>query len=105
MIGACVSRFPFWMSCGLPSSMGSRRTNRMVRAAARRRPCSPTRGGCTPARWPGRDPDIRQQGEQQAVTQMVAGVEDRLNLFGRKDFRARRRFAHRDRNHQRQAVH
>jgi hypothetical protein len=36
-------------------------------------------------------PDVQQQGEQQAVTQMVTGVEDRLNLFGRKDFRARRR--------------
>jgi hypothetical protein len=34
---------------------------------------------------------VQQNGKEQAVTQMITSVEDHLNLFDRKDFRARRR--------------
>jgi hypothetical protein len=39
---------------------------------------------------PDSHPDIQQHSEQQAVLQVLAGVEDRLNLFDSQDLRSRR---------------
>jgi hypothetical protein len=40
---------------------------------------------------------IQQQREQQPVPQVLTGIQDRLNLFDRKDFRTRRRRPQADR--------